>query len=166
MRVGLGCDGSASTDHASMSLEARTALLLGRYRNGPASMSARDALDAATIGGADALQRPDLGRLQPGSRADITVFEFDRPHSGQVIDPIQTMMLTGHGRDFATVVIDGRFVMENRAIPGQDEAADNIRAQKQFEGVMARYPERTLGHPPMSEIFSSSYAVERSEASA
>jgi hypothetical protein len=33
-------------------------------------------------------------------------------------------------------VIDGRFVMENRAIPGQDEAADNVRAQKQFEGVM------------------------------
>ena len=31
---------------------------------------------------------------------------------------------------------------------------------------MARYPERTLGHPPMSEIFSSSYAIERSEASA
>ena len=66
----------------------------------------------------------------------------------------------------ATVVIDGRFVMEDRVIPGIDEAADNIRAQKQFEGVMARYPERTLGHPPMSEIFSSSYAIERKEDAA
>ena len=112
------------------------------------------------------MRRPDIGRLQPGSSADITVLAFDRPHSGQVIDPIQTMMLTGHGRDFSTVVIDGRFVMEDRAIPGQDEAADNIRAQKQFEGVMARYPQRTLGHPPVNEIFSSSYPIERKEDTA
>ena len=76
------------------------------------------------------------------------------------------MMLTGHGRDFVAVVIDGRFVMEDRTIPGIDEAADNARAQRQFEGVMARYPERTSGHPPMSEIFSSSYAIERQEDAA
>ena len=83
---------------------------------------------------------------------------------GQVIDPIQTMLLTGHGRDFSTVIIDGRFVMEERIIPGVDEAADNARAQAQFEAVMGRYPERTLGHPPVSEIFSSSYPIERQGA--
>jgi len=94
----------------------------------------------------------------------MTVFELGRPHLGQVIDPVQTMLLAGHGRDFSTVVIDGRFVMEERVIPGIDEAADTARAQAQFEGVMARYPERTFGHPPASEIFSSSYPVERAGA--
>ncbi len=141
----------------------------GRSRTMAGSATAvrsEDYYDAATVGGADALRRPDLGRLQPGARADITVFELDRPHSGQVIDPIQTMLLTGHGRDVQAVIIDGRFVMEDRVIPGIDEAADNARAQKQFEGVMARYPERTSGHPPMSEIFSSSYAIERKEDAA
>ncbi|MDQ1364167.1 MAG: 8-oxoguanine deaminase, partial [Acidimicrobiaceae bacterium] len=48
--VGLGCDGSASTDHASLWLEARGALLLGRLRTGPTGMTARDALDIATRG--------------------------------------------------------------------------------------------------------------------
>ena len=84
-----------------------------------------------------------------------------RAHHGQVIDPVQTMMLAGQGRDVSTLVIDGRFVMENRVIPGVDEAADCARAQAQFEGLMARYPERTFGHPPASEIFSSAYPIER-----
>ncbi|MCP4562379.1 MAG: amidohydrolase family protein [Bosea sp.] len=160
--MGLNIAMGTDTAPPDMVTNLQVGMILSRTVAGNVgAVRSEDYYDAATIGGANALQRPDLGRLQPGSRADITVFDFDRPHSGQVIDPVQTMLLTGHGRDFSTVVIDGRFVMEDRAIPGQDEAADNIRAQKQFEGVMARYPERTLGHPPMSEIFSSSYAIER-----
>jgi hypothetical protein len=82
-----------------------------------------------------------------------------------VIDPIQTMMLSGHGRDFSTVVIDGRFVMENRIISGHDEAEDTRRAQAQFEGLIAKYPERTHGHPAVGSIFSSSYPVDRASLS-
>ncbi|MFD0525382.1 amidohydrolase family protein [Paractinoplanes durhamensis] len=55
--VGLGCDGSASTDSASLWLEARTALLLGRQRLGPTGMTAREVLDIATRGGAACLGR-------------------------------------------------------------------------------------------------------------
>ena len=67
--VGLGCDGSASTDHASLWLEARGALLLGRQRRGPTGMTARDALDIATRGSA-ALPGPDgrAGHADGGSR--------------------------------------------------------------------------------------------------
>ncbi len=43
--VGLGCDGSSSADSASLWLEARTALLLARYRSGATSMGARQALE-------------------------------------------------------------------------------------------------------------------------
>jgi cytosine/adenosine deaminase-related metal-dependent hydrolase len=165
--MGLNIAMGTDTSPPDMVMNLQIGMILARNMAGSATaVRAEDYYDAATIGGADALQRPDLGRLQPGARADITVFQLDRPHSGQVIDPIQTMMLTGHGRDVSTVVIDGRFVMEDRVIPGVDEAADNARAQKQFEGVMARYPERTAGHPPMHEIFSSSYPVERGEAGA
>jgi cytosine/adenosine deaminase-related metal-dependent hydrolase len=126
---------------------------------GPSACRSEDYYNAATVGGADALRRPDLGRLAPGARADITVFDLARPHLGQVIDPIQTMMLAGHGRDFSDVIIDGRFVMENRQIPGLDEARDNARAQTQFEGLMRKYPERTLHHPPAGQIFTSSFPV-------
>ena len=55
--VGLGCDGSASTDSASLWMEARNALLLGRLRKGPTSMGARDALEIATRGSAGCLGR-------------------------------------------------------------------------------------------------------------
>jgi len=161
--MGLNIAMGTDTSPPDMVMNLQLGMVLARTMAGSTTaVRAESYYDAATIGGADALRRPDLGRLQPGARADITVFELDRPHSGQVIDPVQTMMLTGHGRDFSTVVIDGRFVMEDRVIPGIDEAADNARAQRQFEGVMARYPERTLDHPPMSEIFSSSYPIERS----
>jgi cytosine/adenosine deaminase-related metal-dependent hydrolase len=163
LRIGMGTD----TSPPDMIMNLQVGMILARTMAGSATaVRSEDYYDAATIGGADALGRPDLGRLQPGSRADITVFELDRPHLGQLIDPIQTMLLAGHGRDFSTVVIDGRFVMEDRAIPGIDEAADKARAQAQFEGVMARYPERTLDHPPVSEIFSSSYPIQRKEAAA
>lgn len=158
LRIGLGTD----TAPPDMILNMQVGMILTRVMGGSAAIvRSEDYYNAATIGGADALRRPDLGRLQPGARADITVFDLDRPHLGQVIDPIQTMMLAGHGRDFSHVIIDGRFVMENRLIPGRDEAEDKTRAQAQFEGLMAKYPERTLHHPPTTEIFSSSFPVDR-----
>ena len=163
LKIGLGTD----TSPPDMVKNMQVGMILCRTVAGSAgACRSEDYYDAATIGGADALGRGDLGRLQPGAPADITVFELGRTHHGQVIDPIQTMMLTGHGRDFSTVVVDGRFVMEDRAIPAVDEASDNALAQRQFEALMARYPERTFGHPPAGEIFSSAYPVERAQARA
>ena len=70
--VGIGCDGSASTDHASLWLEARMALLTGRARKGATAMSARDALEIATIGSAGCLGRQgELGTLQVGAAGDL-----------------------------------------------------------------------------------------------
>lgn len=160
LKLGMGTDTAPPDMIANM----QVGMILARVQAGtPLAVRAEDYYDAATIGGADALLRPDLGRLMPGARADITIFELDRPHTGQVIDPIQTMLLTGHGRDFTTVIIDGRFVMQERTIPGCDEIEDNWRAQAQFEHVMGQYPRRTLGHPPAGAIFSSSYAVDWSD---
>jgi cytosine/adenosine deaminase-related metal-dependent hydrolase len=106
MRVGLGCDGSASTDHASMWLESRTALLLGRYRNGPASMSARDALDAATMGGAACLGWQDeIGHLEPGACADFVVWQMsDVALAGAHTDPVEAWLRCGPAVAGLTVV--------------------------------------------------------------
>lgn len=160
IRMGLGTD----TAPPDMIENMRIGMVLARVSAGSVTaVRSEDYYDASTIGGADALGRSDLGRLVVGARADLTVYDLDRPHLGQVIDPIQTMMLSGHGRDFSTVVIDGRFVMENRIIPGVDEAADKVRAQAQFERLMSLYPARTHGNPPAGAIFSSSYPVDWSD---
>ena len=158
LNVGLGTD----TSPPDMIMNMQGGMILCRVMAGNVlACRSEDYFDAATLGGARALGRSDLGKLEIGARADVIVFRLDAPHTGQVIDPVQTMMLTGHGRDVSDVVIDGRFVMQNRIIPGVDEGADNARAQAQFEHVMAQYPQRTLGNPPVSEIFSSSYPVFR-----
>ena len=111
--------------------------------------------DAATIGGAQALNRTDLGRLAPGAKADIAV--IDLSHILQTPDPVQTLMTSTSGRDVRDVWIDGRQVMANGVIPGIDATKDATRAQVQFDGLIAKYPDRTAGHPPVSEIFTPSY---------
>lgn len=156
LRMGLGTD----TSPPDMLLNLQVGLMICRFVEGEAeACRAEDYFDAATIGGADALGRPDLGRLAPGCRADLVVWDLANPDIGQVIDPIQTLMISATGRDARTVVIDGRTVMQDRVLPGMDYAAEARRAQIQFEGLMSKYPERTLGHPPVEEIFSSAYRV-------
>jgi cytosine/adenosine deaminase-related metal-dependent hydrolase len=158
LRIGLGTDTSPPDLVRNMQI----GIALCRLIDGDAqACRAEDYYDAATLGGAAALGRDDLGRLAPGCKADITVFDLSEPRLGQVIDPVQTMMLTGSGRDFRTVIVDGRIAVLDRVIAGVDERADAMRAQAQFERLMALYPERTLAHPPMSEIFSSAYEVRR-----
>ena len=158
LTIGLGTD----TWPADMIENMRIGITLCRVvEAGPTAARAEDYYDAATLGGARALRRDDLGRLAPGAKADITVFDLTAPHLGQVIDPIQTMMLAGRGRHFSTVIIDGRFVMQDGVIAGTDPAADAARAQAQFDRLVGKYPQRTFGHPPVEEIFSSAYPVAR-----
>lgn len=158
LRIGIGTD----TWPPDVVLNLQVGLMLSRVMDGDAiSVTARDMFDAATIGGADALGRPDLGRLMPGAMADIVVFDLSHDRIGQVIDPIQTLLIGASGRDVRHVVVAGRMVVVDGKIPGLDMHALGARAQAQFEGLIARYPERTLGHPPVGEIFSPSYPVRR-----
>jgi cytosine/adenosine deaminase-related metal-dependent hydrolase len=156
LRIGMGTD----TWPPDMVLNMQLGLMLCRVMEGDAgSVRAADLFDAATIGGADALGRPDLGRLMAGAQADIVVFDFANDRIGQTIDPIQTLLIGGSGRDVRHVVVAGRRVVTDGQIPAMEMQAATQRAQAQFAGLMARYPERTWGHPPADEIFSSSYPL-------
>jgi cytosine/adenosine deaminase-related metal-dependent hydrolase len=119
--------------------------------------------DAATLGGARALKRNDIGRLAPGAKADIVVFDLASPRTGPAIDPIQTLMIAGHGSVVKAVFVDGRLSMRDGRVAGVDLDAAQAKAQRQFEGLIARYPERTFGHPPVAEIFAPSYPVKSEE---
>lgn len=158
LRIGLGTD----TWPPDMILNMQVGLMLGRVMARSVSRpSSAEMFDAATWIGADALGRPDLGRLMPGARADLIAIDFGHDGIGQVIDPIQTLMQSSCGRDVTDVVVDGRLVMEGRILPGFDAAAAHRQAQAQFDGLIARYPDRTFGHPPVSEIFTPTYPLRR-----
>ncbi|WP_170422888.1 8-oxoguanine deaminase [Ruegeria arenilitoris] len=90
--VGLGADGSASNDNGSLILEARQAMLLQRVSNGADAMSSREALEIATRGGADVLNRPDCGRLTPGKRADIAIWDTRSIESAGSWDPAALLL--------------------------------------------------------------------------
>jgi cytosine/adenosine deaminase-related metal-dependent hydrolase len=106
--------------------------------------SAAEVFAAATLGGARALGRDDLGRLAPGAKADILVVDLsgrDSLRFGPVRDPIKSLVECGIGDDVETVIVDGRVCMSERKIPGVDVAALRREAQAAAEDVWARLPE-------------------------
>lgn len=92
--VGLGVDGSASNDTSNLLNEARTAFLVARVRElDAAAMSAREALELATLGGAKVLGRDDIGALAAGMSADFIAIDLDRPEfAGALHDPVAAMI--------------------------------------------------------------------------
>ncbi len=128
--VGIGCDGSASTDSASLWMEARNALLLGRLRKGPTSMGARDALEIATRGSARCLGRDgELGQLSPGAVGDLVCWPLEGVQfAGALTDPVEAWLRCGPVSARHTVV-HGKVVVRNGTIVVQGEA-DMLRRHR------------------------------------
>ncbi len=90
--VGLGVDGSASNDAGNLVLEARQAMLLQRVARGADAMSAREALEIATRGGAEVLGRGDCGQIAVGKRADLAIWDVSGIESAGSWDPAALLL--------------------------------------------------------------------------
>lgn len=119
VRVGLGVDGSASNDAGSLVGEARMAMLLQRAARGADAMSAREALEIATRGGAEVLGRPDCGQIAPGNRADIAVWDLSGIEAAGAWDPVAALLLAGPPR-VRDLFVEGRRVVESGALATVD----------------------------------------------
>lgn len=111
--VGLGVDGSASNDSSHLLAEARQAMLLQRVTGDPGGLSAREALELATLGGAAVLRRDDIGSLEPGKAADLIAINMNRlDYAGAWHDPVAAIVFcTPQGVDFS--MINGQVVIED-----------------------------------------------------
>jgi cytosine/adenosine deaminase-related metal-dependent hydrolase len=111
--VGLGVDGSASNDGAHMLGEARQALLLQRVGFGPNALTARQALEVATLGGAKVLNRDDIGALAPGMSADLVMFRLDSLNfAGGLHDPVAALVFCSPAQVDCSI-IHGRVVIRD-----------------------------------------------------
>ena len=109
VRTGIGLDGYAM----DMIGELRTAALVSKLASGRSEdATARDLVAAATLHGAGALGRDDIGRIAPGCRADIVVVDLGGAHLAPVSDPLKTMVWHAGTSDIEAVIVDGRLVVE------------------------------------------------------
>lgn len=92
--VGLGVDGSASNDSGHVLNEARLAMLLQRVGSlNPGELTAREALEIGTLGGARVLGRDDIGSLKPGMAADFIAFDMRQlPYAGALHDLVSALI--------------------------------------------------------------------------
>jgi cytosine/adenosine deaminase-related metal-dependent hydrolase len=124
VNIGLGTD----TYPLDIVAEMRYASLISRLVDKNAS-GARpaDVFNAATICGAKALGRDDLGRLTPGAKADLVIINLRTARYGPIRDPINALVEYGSGADVETVIVDGEVVVENGRSTRIDE--DELFAQ-------------------------------------
>jgi cytosine/adenosine deaminase-related metal-dependent hydrolase len=131
VKVGLGVDGSASNDGSHMLAEARQAMLLARLRAGiegaslsgddvPPILTARQALELATRGGAAVLGRSDIGSLEAGKCADLISINLNRlDYAGALHDPVSALVFCNP----VTVdhsIVGGKFIVKDGHLTNLD----------------------------------------------
>ncbi len=112
--VSLAVDGSASNDSSNMLSEIRNALLLSRLRKYEHWLTARDVLWMATRGGAQVLDRNDIGELSVGKQADIAMFSVDSlEYAGGMSDPLASLVFTVRTTPVDHLIVNGKVQVRN-----------------------------------------------------
>ncbi|MFF5259067.1 8-oxoguanine deaminase [Actinomadura viridis] len=140
--VGLGVDGSASAELVPLAGEVRQALYMQRARYGPTALTARQALELATLGGARCLGRADeIGSLEPGKLADLALWRLDGFHRA-VDDPVVAFAF-GQTPPLERLLVGGRTVVDGDTLvtvpqdeAGRRGAAAHRRLMKLAEEVL------------------------------
>lgn len=125
LAVGLGTSGGGSNDAGHLLADARLAMQVSALV-GP-QLPASEVLDMATAGSADGLGRPEIGRLTPGSAADLCLWDVSGVADAGVADPVAGLLWASPGRRPRTVIVGGRVVVDEGRLTTADE--DEIVAQ-------------------------------------
>ena len=136
VNVSLGIDSVPQ----SMLSEMKIAAVAGKFAELDGRVAtARQVFDAATIGGADALGRSDIGRLAPGCKADFCTFETRSSTMSPVRDPIKNLVYSATVTDVSSVVINGVSIFEGRRLNGVDEYSLAQSLQSGAERVWSEF---------------------------
>ncbi len=154
--IGLGTD----TFPHNMIDEMRWAVTLAKVAAADVhAIGAGDVLDAATVGGARALGRDDIGRLSAGAKADIVLVDLAHPSMLPVRDPLRSLMFSALERPVRDVYVDGALVVKDGDCLTLDHAAAGARLQAAQARALAGVAERDWAGRSANEAFPLSLPV-------
>jgi 5-methylthioadenosine/S-adenosylhomocysteine deaminase len=137
--VSLGADGAACNNRLDMFTEMRTAALLQKVLHGPEVLPASRALRMATMDGARAMGLgSEIGSLEAGKRADLSIVRLDRLHATPASDLVSALVYSAEANDVETVLINGELVMRDRKLLSIAESETIATARAEAEKLMVR----------------------------
>jgi cytosine/adenosine deaminase-related metal-dependent hydrolase len=137
--LGLGTDTFPHNMIDEMRLACYVArILTGNYKMG----TARHAFEAATIGGAKILRRPDLGRLAPGCKADFSLVDLAHPYMQPAHEPLRSLIYSASERAIRDVYVDGVQVVRDGKVLSIDLDAETARMVDGQRRRLATVPQR------------------------
>jgi cytosine/adenosine deaminase-related metal-dependent hydrolase len=160
VRAGIPVSLGTDTSPHDMFMEMRTAALLSKLADRDAtSGTAREVFDAATLGGARALLRNDLGRLAPGAKADIVLVDMEKLHIGPVAadDPIKALVYCAHGDDVDTVIVDGMTRVRGGELVDVDTAILRAGAERFNARLRASVSQLHYQDKPLTEYYAPAF---------
>lgn len=123
----------------------------------PESGNARDLFNAATLGGAKALGRDDLGRIAAGAKADVVIVDFDRLRIGPFLDPIKAFIHCGSGEMVRHVFVNGCSVVEDFRLLAWDEHELMAGIHASTNRAWSRFAEFHNGPEPIEAAYPSAF---------
>jgi 5-methylthioadenosine/S-adenosylhomocysteine deaminase len=140
--VGLATDGPASHNALDMFQEMKFAGLIHKDKTGDVEfLKTNELLEMATTGAAAAMNRPEVGKLAPGMKADVIIVDLDKAHCLPVYDEAAALVYSARADDVVTTICDGAILMENRVVAGVDEA----EVRRNFRERALALRKRSLG---------------------
>lgn len=138
VNVGLGTDGAASNNTLDLFQTMKFAALVQKnHRWDPRTLPAQRVLDMATREGADALHRPDLGRIVAGATADLCLVDFRRPHLVPRHDAVSHLVYSASARDVSATIVQGKVLMAEGRVETLDEAQVMATAEEAARRLVA-----------------------------
>ncbi len=138
--------------------ELKTVALMGKIADRDfEAVNTRDVFNAATLGGARALGRDDLGRLAPGAKADILIVDFQRARVGPFLDPIKALIQCCDGEVIDTVIVAGRTRVEKGQVLmwDQEELLESVR--RSCADAWDRFADYWPDNEPIQAVFPSAF---------
>ncbi len=138
LNVSLGTDGASSNNNLSMLNEMRFASLVSKgVTFDPTVMSAMDVIRMATVNGAKAIGRDDLGSVEEGKTADLVLIDLSSASIAPVNDIAAAVVYSAQSADVDTVFVDGKLLMKDKKVLTGNEEEIKSTAKHATERILA-----------------------------